>query len=273
MVAPITARWSPTKIRWVDRCHDTGSEVVELMTDAGPGYAKFLGSDEGPHMLACEFIGTRVAGLLGLPVFEHAILPYDGVPEIELARGGHAEAGPVWITRKEEGVHWSGRSEDLKEIVNPDDIAALVLLDLWTLNCDRYRPEPLRVAVRNVFLSRHLAPEGKLRLVAMDHTHILTCGRSLGPAVANIDRIQASQRFGLFPGFVPHVTWARALAARERLVAVAPAAIRAVVEAVPREWQVDSATREALSRFLLQRREWLIGAFPKLIFDQPELFV
>lgn len=274
MVAPISAPWSPTKIRWIDHCHDTGSEVVELVTDAGPGYAKFLGGREGPHVLACEFIGTHLAALLGLPVFEHALLPYDGVPEIILHHGGRAEAGPAWITRKEEGVHWSGRADDLKDIVNPDDLAGLVLLDLWTLNCDRYRPEPEppRVAVRNVFLSRHLAPEGKLRLVAMDHTHILTCGGPLTPAIAQIDRIQSRIRFGLFPGFVPHVTWARALAARGRLAAVAPEAIKAVVARVPREWQVDAATREAIGRFLLQRRDWLIGAFPAVIFDQPELF-
>jgi hypothetical protein len=169
-------------------------------------------------------------------------------------------------------VHWSGRAEDLKDLVNPEDLAALVLLDLWTLNCDRYRPDPLRVAIRNVFLSRHLAPEGKLRLVAMDHTHILTCGRPLNQALAHIDRIQNSQRFGLFPGFLPHVTWARALAARQRLEAVAPEAINAVITRLPREWLVDAATLEALGRFLLRRKDWLIGTFPALIFDQPELF-
>lgn len=272
MVAPISAPWSPTKIRWIDRCHDTGSEVVELMTDAGPGYAKFLGGREGPHVLACEFIGTHLAALLGLPVFEHALLPYDGQPEIALHHGGGAKAGPAWITRKEEGFPWSGRAEDLTVIDNPDDLAVLVLLDLWTLNCDRYRPDPLRVNYGNVFLSRQHASPGKLRLVAMDHTHILTCGKPFTPAVAQIDRVQSRIRFGLFPGFAGHVTWARALAARRRLEAVAPEAIKAVVARVPREWQVDAPIRESLGRFLLQRKDWLIEAFPGLIFDQPELF-
>jgi hypothetical protein len=34
-----------------------------------------------------------------------------------------------------------------------------------------------------VFLSREGAAKGMLRLVAIDHTHILTCGRTLTPAV------------------------------------------------------------------------------------------
>lgn len=265
------ASWSPAKIRWIDRCHDTGSEVVELTTDAGPGYAKFMGNREGPHVLACEFVGTRLAALLGLSTFEHAVLPYGGIPEIALFNGGRAEAGPAWITRKEEGFTWSGREEDLADIGNPDDLAALVVLDLWTLNCDRYRPEPLRRNFHNVFLSRKNSPEGKLRLVAMDHTHIFTCGRPLTPAVAHIDQVQSQVRFGLFPGFARHVTWKRTLAARDRLKTVAPAAISGVVTQVPREWRIDAPTREALARFLLQRRDWLIDKLPALIIDQPEL--
>ena len=38
------------------------------------------------------------------------------------------------------------------------------------------------------------------------------------------------------------------------------------------EWQIDGPTRDALGRFLVQRKDWLIGSFPALIFDQPELF-
>ena len=250
MVALFPTSWTPTKIRWVDRCHDTGSEVVELMTDAGPGFAK----------------------LLGLPVFEHALLPYDGFPEITLHHGGRAEPGPAWITRKEEGFPWSGRTEDLTDLNNPDDLAAMVLLDLWTLNCDRYRPSPLRINYGNVFLSRQHASSGKLRLVAMDHTHIFTCGRALTPAVAHVDRIQDSLRFGLFPGFGGQVSWARAHAAHKRMEAIAPETIRDVIARVPREWQIDGPTRDALGRFLVQRKDWLIGSFPALIFDQPELF-
>ena len=131
----------------------------------------------------------------------------------------------------------------------------------------------MRVNFGNVFLSRQNASPGKLRLVAMDHTHILTCGRPLSPALAHIDQIKNPLRFGLFPGFVAHVTWARALAARRRLEAVAPEASRQIVARVPREWQVDAPTREALRRLLTQRKDWLIGSFPASIFDQPELFV
>jgi len=276
MVRSISPRWTPTKIRRVAHCHDTGSEVVELMSDAGPGYAKFLGGREGPHVLACEFIGTRLAELIGLPTFEYALLPYDGIPQITLHHGGRAEIGPAWITRKEEGIQWSGRAEDLADVENQDDLALLVLLDLWTLNCDRYRPahgtQPARSSIRNVFLSRLSASAGKLRLIAMDHTHTFTCGRPLSPTLAHINQIQDTQRYGLFPGFVEYVTWPRAKSARQRLEAATPDAIRQIVTQVPREWQVDTDATDALIRFLIQRRDWLLGTFPALIFDQSELF-
>jgi len=274
MVAPLTPGWQPTKIRRVVQCLDTGSDAVEVMTDAGPAFAKFLGNREGPHVLACEFVGTELAALLGLPVFDHALLPYDGVPEIALASGRRAEPGPAWITRREEGIRWSSQEDDLRDLDNPADIALLVLLDLWTLNCDRYRPEPPppRSNPSNVFLSREGAPEGKLRLVAMDHTHILTCGRELTSRLDTIDRVQDNRRHGLFPGFVKAVTWDRALAARARLEAVDPAKVREIVAAIPREWSVESPVRSSLERFLEQRRNWLLQAFPGLVFDQPELF-
>lgn len=273
MVAPISASWNPSKVREIADCHNTGSEVVELETDAGPGYAKFMGGREGSHVLVCEFIGTHLAGLLGLQTFDHAILPYDGQPEIVLYHGGIAQTGPAWVTRKEEGFPWSGRSEDLADIENVHDVALLVLLDLWTLNCDRYRPgTPPRVNLGNVFLSRRGAAQGKLRLVAMDHTHIFTCGRALTTALANIDQVQNGIGFGMFPGFLPHVSWASSLDARRRLEAVDDNQIKATIAQVPREWGVDASLGRTLERFLIQRKNWLIGAFPALIIEQPELF-
>ena len=130
----------------VEHCDDTGTEVVRLVTDVGVGFAKFLGNREGPHVLACELMGTKLAALLGLPVFDHAVFEYDGVPEIRLYSGGIARPGPTWITRREEGTPWSGKEEDLRLISNPEDIARLVVLDTWTRNCHRYcpaRPPPL----------------------------------------------------------------------------------------------------------------------------------
>jgi hypothetical protein len=266
--------WQPTKIRRVARALPTGTQAVEVVTDAGPAYAKFLGNTEGPHVLAAEFIGTKLAALLGLPVLDHAVFDYDGVPEVVLTSGGKAQPGPAWITRREERVDWSGEREDLDLLANPDDVAGLVVLDTWTRNCDRYCPsrQPPRVNRNNVFFSREGAPEGSFRLVAMDHTHILTCGRELTPALARIDVVKDETVYGLFPEFAAFIQPADLRAACSRLAAVGDAAIRAVVTAVPAAWQVDTSTRTALFNLLTSRRDYVAGDLPTRVFPQTELF-
>ncbi len=263
--------WSPTVIRRVEECQDTGSEVVAVVTNDGRGFAKFLGNKEGPHVLACEFLGTRMAHLLGLPTFDHALMDFDGVPEIVLYSGNCAMAGSTWMTRREEGLNWSGNGDDLKWISNRADVAKLVALDTWIMNCDRYRPEPRRVNRNNVFFSREGALPGLFRLVAMDHTHAFTCGRPLKPELANIGFTKNEMVFGLFPEFADFINRAEMVAACQALAAASDGAIGEEVERIPREWEVDKATREALTNFLCQRRDFLATELVARIFPQSEL--
>jgi hypothetical protein len=243
------------------------------MTDIGPAFGKFIGNSEGPHVLAAELVGTRLAALLGLETLDHAVIDYDGVPEITLAEGRSAQPGPAWLTRKEERVDWSGEREDLDLLCNPADVAGLLVLDTWTRNCDRYCParQPPRVNRNNVFFSREGAPEGRFRLVAMDHTHAFTCGRELTPALTKIDVVKDETIFGLFPAFHEFIRPSDLHAACQRLGAISDAAIQAVVAAVPADWQVDAATRVALCNLLSSRRDFVAGDLPTRVFPQLEL--
>jgi hypothetical protein len=260
--------WQPTLIRRVVKTYPTGSEVVEVVTDTGPGFAKFLGGREGPHVLACEWIGTRLAGLLGLVTFDFAIFEYDGVPEIELISGNRAAPGPVWITRKEEGFPWSGDADDLKLLANPGDLAGLVVLDTWTLNCDRHFPP--RINRNNVFFTRHDSEEN-LTLMAMDHTHILTCGRELTPKLAGIDRVKSDQIYGCFPEFLPFITAASIHEFCRRMAGVSDEAIRNIVTEIPDSWLEDDSLRGVLIRFLTGRRDYLAPDLATRIVPQTEL--
>lgn len=262
--------WQPTKIRREVRRLPTGTQAVEVMTDVGPAFAKFLGNSEGPHVLAAELVGTLLAALLGLEVLDHAVIEYDGVPEIALAEGRLAQSGPIWVTRKEERVDWSGESEDLDLLCNPADVAGMVVLDTWTRNCDRYCP-PRRPNRNNVFFSREGAPEGQFRLVAMDHTHVFTCGRELTPALAKIDFVKDATVFGLFPAFREFIRPSDLRAACHRLGAISDSAIQTAVAAVPTAWQVDAATRAALCNLLTSRRDFVAKDLPTRVFPQLEL--
>jgi hypothetical protein len=268
MVAFSHPSWQPTLIRRVVKAYPTGSEVVEVMTDIGPGFAKFLGGKEGPHVLACEWIGTRLAGLLGLATFDFAIFEYDGVPEIGLASGNRAAPGPVWITRKEAGFPWSGDADDLKLLANPSDLAGLVVLDTWTLNCDRHCPA--RINRNNVFFTRRENDEN-LTVMAMDHTHILACGRELSPKLAGIDRVKSDEIYGYFPEFLPFITATSMHEFCRRTAGVTDEAIRQIIGEIPSSWLGDDSLREVLIRFLTGRRDYLAPDFAARIVPQTEL--
>ncbi len=263
--------WKPSKIRRGIESLATGSEVVQVETDAGRAFAKFLGGGEGPHVLACELVGTRLAAMMGLPVFDSVLLEYPGIPEITLSSGAQAEAGTVWLTRRVDGFPWGGHEDDLKYLSNPSDLAKLVLLDQWTRNCDRYRPEPRRINRNNVFFMREGAPVGRFILVAMDHTHILTCGGALTSKLSQIGLVRDATAFGLFPEFLPHLKRVDAQQAVAAMTAIPDNAIRAVTDSIPGDWHVDAALRDVLVDFLCQRRDWLANEFVSRLFPQGEL--
>ena len=272
MNEPSASYWKPTKIRRVIEAKPTGSEVVLVETDAGQAFAKFLGGKEGPHVLACELVGTRLAALLGLPVLDSILLSYPGVPEIRLASGAKALIGTTWLTRRVDGFVWGRAAQDLKYLANPTDLAKLVLLDQWTRNCDRYRPEPLRVNANNVFLMREGAPRGRFILMAMDHTHIFTCGRPLTRDLAKIDAVRDKTPFGLFPEFVGAMRQADAVAAVVGLESISNESIQGIVDSIPEDWEVEALVRTAIREFLTQRRDWLAKEFVTGLFPQGELF-
>jgi hypothetical protein len=231
--------------------------TAEIITDAGRAYIKAMGNRQGPHALACEYVGTQFARWFGLPTFDHAILTLGEDDEIPLHSRGQAQAGPAFVTRAEPGRTWGGGEEELGSVVNPDDLARLVLFDTWTLNCDRHPPE---LAARkpnydNVFLSEERADAGRFRLVAMDHTHCFTCGRDLRQPVATIGRIKDERVYGLFPGFVSTLQARRAVveAGAEVLRAFDRDRCRKIVESIPVEWSVDDAARDGLCELVCQR--------------------
>ena len=155
--------WQPKVIRRFIKSVATATETVLVETDEGRGYLKALGNKSGPHALACEWVGTNLAKVLGLRTFEFAIIDVGENDEIPLASGKLASPGPAFISRYEKGASWGGKPNELDNAANPEDIGRIFLLDTWALNCDRY---PADLTARkpnrdNVFLSRAGAPVGR----------------------------------------------------------------------------------------------------------------
>jgi hypothetical protein len=242
-----------------------------------------MGGPDGPHTLASEWVATQLAAWFGLSTFDFAIVCLDEVDEVWFVdrdgnHVGKAEPGPAFITRAESGDTWSGDKRQLRKLVNPQDVARLVVFDTWLLNCDRYShpagnsPQRPRINRNNVFLSEE-APEGQLVLKAMDHTHCFTCGAEWTTALARIDRIKDKRLFGMFPEFREHIGDDRTSVrqAAKKLLSLGRGDVISAVQAVPREWDVKAGALDALVKFVLERAIFVAESIERMIWPQFEL--
>lgn len=264
--------WNPTTFWRLEDQFDTSMGTARIITDAGPAYIKAQGNRQGPHPLACELVATALADWFGLPTFEYAILNIDAtVDEIPFLRGGSADSGPAFVAKAVMGHTWGGSDKELANLVNPQDVSKLVVFDTWVRNCDRCPPD---LTVRkpnydNVFLEDLSGKDaGKLRLFAMDHTHCFTCGRDLHHRLATIDRVRDERLYGLFPGFVPLVSQADVEDAVSRLSQVTAAILQPMVDAIPREWEVDEKTKRALVELIERRADFVAATVMKTIAER-----
>jgi hypothetical protein len=235
-----------------------------------------MGNREGPHALACEWVGTQLAVWFGLRTFDLAIMNVTADDEIPLGHGRSAEPGPAIASRREKGAPWSGDPSDLKRIDNPADIAGLVVFDTWVLNPDRHPPDAnaRRPNYDNVFLSEEGAEAGRFILKVIDHTHCFGFTGEITRRMAGVDRVRDTRIYGLFPGFVPFInregvrTWA------ERLRRVDVALVERVVRTIPPEWEVSTLARRALVELVCGRATFvadtIMNALTRSCFPQGE---
>jgi hypothetical protein len=94
---------------------------------------------------------------------------------------------------------------------------------------------------------------GRPRLFAIDHTHCFDCGRDLTRKLANIDLVQDNRTYGLFPAFIPLLSSGDAVWCEAMLRSLRVETVRAIVESVPREWDVSSDARSAWIEQIVKR--------------------
>lgn len=251
--------WPPTTFRRFARAIKSSTAVARIVTDAGPAYVKALGNPQGPHALACDLVGTRLAHWFGLQTFEEAILNLEATDEIPLYNGAQAKPGPAFVTREERGTPWSGDPDELAMLDNPQDLSRIVVFDTWTRNCDRH---PADLETRkpnrdNVFLSGTRSTEGHFRLVAMDHGHCFTCGRELTAKAATIDAVRDERAYGLFPEFLPFLRPEVIATCLAQLGNLPVHLVREIVDGIPAAWDVSPGARHALETLIRDRAAFL----------------
>ena len=263
--------WKPQTIKRYIESIPTSTRVVRVETDEGEGFLKTLGNPEGPHVLACELVGTLLAEWLGLPTLDSAIIAVTDDDEIPFSGGGKALPGPAFITRAEKGVAWGGDATTLGKVSNPHDIGRMVVLDTWIRNCDRYRPEPnLRINLDNVFLSWGSGSNNGLTLKAIDHTHAFSCGRELTGRMGQIDDVQDQTIFGCFPEFTAFLTREQIVDSAIRLAAMNTLEAATIVGKVPVEWQVEEVARIAWIKLICDRASFVAERMDTWLWPEKE---
>ena len=263
--------WHPTTFVRFVRTVASSSRTALIQTDAGLTYLKAINNPEGPHVLACDLLGTELARRFGLRTFDVDTLVLTDVDEIPL-NGTTADQGPSFVSRSEEGITMGGH-EALTDVDNLDCLLWMVAFDTWVRNCDRHAPGygqdgGSRINLDNLFLSTEAAPDGKFILKAIDHGHIFTCGRPLSPRLADIDNVQDERIYGLFPSFLGHLTIEPMEAVLEFFRDVQSHLWEDLLALIPREWQVPDDAKRAIDQFLLNRARYLSIHFRELLMRE-----
>jgi hypothetical protein len=112
-------------------------------------------------------------------------------------------------------------------------------------------------------------------VIAMDHTHAFTCGRTLTRAIKNIDRLQDERLYGHFPEFAEYVTHAALRRYTARLRSLSPAVADGFLAGVPGPWCPPGDVVDALREFLAQRAAFVGQKVRQMLVEQryldPEL--
>ena len=248
--------WRPTRLMEVAGSADTSTGATEVTTDAGRAYIKSMGNRQGPHVLATDWVGTHLAKWFQLSTFDIAILTLEASDTFPLPRGYSAQPGPAFAARAMAGDPWGKSGLQLGLLVNPEDISRLVVFDTWTLNCDRHYHDTTarRPNYDNVFLSSEGVEPGQRRLIAMDHgLCFIRSGEDVTKRLAMIDKVQDEHLFGLFPEFLDCLNESIIESSASRLREMDAETAEAIIETVPRAWDVCEEARQAWAELIYRR--------------------
>ena len=130
--------WRPTTfLRYIETV-ESSSRTAIIETDEGRAYLKAINNPQGVHVLACDWLGTKLARRFGLHTFDVAVLYLTEDDEIPLD-DGFAGLGPAFVARAENDESGTlGGERTLANVTNLEDLARIIVFDTWTKNCDRY---------------------------------------------------------------------------------------------------------------------------------------
>jgi hypothetical protein len=261
--------WKPDVITRFVAGYATALCPVRVDTNHGEGFLKALGNPEGPDSLARELIGSLAAEWLGLPTLDFSLIVVTEDDELPMTNGVRALPGAAFISRAEKNVFtWGGDLPTLRRVSNSDVISALIVLDTWISNCDRYAPDGSRANLSNVFLIEYSEKDRGLELRAMDFTHAFTWGEPLDHRLGYAEKIQDQRIYGCFPAFRSLLRREVVLAFLQRLGSFSKGDAEVFMFRLPVEWRISPAVKIVWSRFLVDRARFVARTLEHQLWPQ-----
>lgn len=261
--------WQPTKVDRVVETYPTSTRVAKVATDQGLGYLKGMGNPAGTDSLACELVAAELASWLGLRTPAFAVLQLAGI-EVPMQGGGLVSPGPAFITHALQGTTGTPGDIFLKKLVDPNQVAKLVVFDTWIRNADRSPPVGALDPSAN-YDNQFFTPQGRrFDLVALDHSHCFV-ETTLEDELGGAHLVTDERLYGCFPEFAPFLTNRAVSAALDRLSEIDVAFAAEVVGSIPPQWEVTAAMRTAWVELIIGRAARVCDFAPGLLGLQGEL--
>lgn len=155
------------RVRAFVRRFATQSQAAHVDTDCGEYVIKAMNNRDGPPVLIAEWVGSMAARWLGVDIPDFAVVELTDVVDVPLGEDGQtmAEPGPCFGSKLIEAAGWNGDAATLEAVENTAMIPAIVVLDTWLINLDRFCRNAAGISrfnnQGNLLLATKDAPKGR----------------------------------------------------------------------------------------------------------------
>ncbi|MBP1168742.1 MULTISPECIES: HipA family kinase [unclassified Paenibacillus] len=233
---------------------ETGYSKPQLIRfDDGQEYVvKFRNNPSGTRILVNEYIASRLAELLCLPVPAFKIMPIprsfiDQNPAIPSRFEGGNQFATLFIP------HCTSLNRDLHtpkqlQIVNRSALAGMIVFDKWIGNTDRKDNNLLLQPVG----------EGAYQVIMIDHGRCFSDAKWKVKTLRKMPDMEKILKVHQWCASYLESPQELVLAA-DQIVSLPEDSIYQVVDSIPEDWEVSGEEREAVARHLIQAKTLLHG--------------
>lgn len=242
-----------TANRAIERIKNGCTKPYHVLCDGESYIVKFQQNPEGPRVLVNEYVCSKLAQLLKLPVPSPALVQVTSEFMSDYGReiSEHIEAdlgiGIHFGTKKIKKVFPLVSTEMLRSAKNADVIPEILLFDHWIGNFDRARNG-----------GNLLFDASKMEIVMIDHTHAFELGSLWSATQLNIKINEGFTIFDtsgyVYKKFVPFIRGNHPFhSILEKMSRLTRDDLWNIISSIPDEWNVPEEDRVVLHSYLWKR--------------------